>query len=88
MHDEKCDVIVEYWLLLKDYISAKDRSSAAEHIINKAVDDGFSQRDLIALADADGDLSDAYELIAGEEEKYDDEDQDEERDYGYEFDDD
>jgi len=67
MHDERCDVIIEYWTILKDYIPNKDRAQAAEHVITTAMGQGFSKSDLMVLADGDNDLSEAYDLLNEDE---------------------
>jgi len=83
MQNEICEVIIEHWLLLKEYIPSKDRAAAAEHIISTAIDNGFTKHELIALADGDSDLSDAYELL-NEEDELDSGDDDDNYNAGHE----
>ena len=44
------DLLVQFWQTIKEYIPAKDRQMAADHVINELVDLGISDNDLHALA--------------------------------------
>jgi hypothetical protein len=44
------DLLVQFWQTIKEYIPAKDRQMAADHVINELVDLGISDSDLNALA--------------------------------------
>jgi hypothetical protein len=47
---ESAELLVTFWTTVKEYISAKDRQMAADHIVNELVDLGISDEDLHALA--------------------------------------
>jgi hypothetical protein len=38
-----------FWSIVREYIPAKDRQVAADHIINELVDAGISDEDLMSL---------------------------------------
>ena len=42
--------LVIFWETVREYIPAKDRQSAADHIVNELVDSGLDDTDLEALA--------------------------------------
>jgi hypothetical protein len=44
------DLLVQFWQTIKEYIPAKDRQMAADHVVNELVDLGISDSDLHALA--------------------------------------
>ena len=44
------EYLVTMWQTVKEYIPAKDRQSAADHIVNELVDLGIDDRDLEDLA--------------------------------------
>jgi hypothetical protein len=44
------DLLVTFWQTVKEYIPAKDRQSAADHVINELVEMGIDDRDLEDLA--------------------------------------
>lgn len=44
------DLLVTFWQTVKEYIPAKDRQSAADHVINELVEMGIDDRDLEELA--------------------------------------
>ena len=44
------ELLVAFWQTVKEYIPAKDRQSAADHVINELVDLGIDDRDLEDLA--------------------------------------
>ena len=44
------EYLVTMWQTVKEYIPAKDRQSAADHIVNELVDLGIDDRDLEELA--------------------------------------
>ena len=47
---ESAELLVQFWTTVKEYIPAKDRQMAADHVINELVDMGISDSDLQALA--------------------------------------
>jgi pseudouridine-5'-phosphate glycosidase len=44
------EFLVTMWQTVKEYIPAKDRQPAADHVINELVDMGIDERDLEDLA--------------------------------------
>jgi len=44
------ELLVQFWQTIKEYIPAKDRQMAADHVINELVDLGISDSDLNALS--------------------------------------
>ena len=44
------ELLVQFWTTVKEYISAKDRQMAADHVINELVELGISDQDLQELA--------------------------------------
>lgn len=44
------DLLVQFWQTVKEYIPAKDRQIAADHVINELVDLGITDSDLQHLA--------------------------------------
>jgi hypothetical protein len=44
------ELLVKFWQTVKEYIPAKDRQIAADHVINDLVDLGISDDDLKDLA--------------------------------------
>lgn len=76
---ESYELVASSWEILKDYIPAKDRQAAAEHIMNSVSEFGLSDKEIIQLADHDHYLSDAWDTIKeenGEDESYGDEEDD------------
>lgn len=47
---ESAELLVQFWTTVKEYIPAKDRQMAADHVVNELVDLGISDNDLQALA--------------------------------------
>jgi hypothetical protein len=44
------ELLVQFWQTVKEYIPAKDRQVAADHVINELVDLGITDHDLQELA--------------------------------------
>lgn len=44
------ELLVQFWQTIKEYIPAKDRQMAADHVVNELVDLGISDSDLHSLA--------------------------------------
>lgn len=44
------ELLAQFWTTVREYIPAKDRQSAADHVINELVDLGIDDRDLHELA--------------------------------------
>ena len=44
------ELLVQFWQTVKEYISAKDRQVAADHVINELVELGITDHDLQELA--------------------------------------
>ena len=44
------EYLVAMWQTVKEYIPAKDRQSAADHVINELVEMGIDDEDLVDLA--------------------------------------
>jgi hypothetical protein len=47
---ESGELLTIFWQTIKEYISAKDRQVAADHVINELVDAGITDNDLQQLA--------------------------------------
>ena len=47
---ESAELLVQFWSTVKEYIPAKDRHLAADHVINELVELGITDQDLQALA--------------------------------------
>jgi len=47
---ESAELLVQFWSTVKEYIPAKDRQLAADHVINELVELGITDQDLQALA--------------------------------------
>ena len=47
---ESAELLVQFWSIVKEYIPAKDRQLAADHVINELVELGITDQDLQALA--------------------------------------
>ncbi len=65
--NNEIEFIVEVWEKLKDFISNKDKSEAAELMV-RIVADNLSENDLRNLALSDSDLADAVDLVRSESE--------------------
>ena len=70
------DVLSELWLTAKEYIAAKDRQVAADHVASVVADSGISDEDLKTFGGTDSYLGRAVQELVGEEEVYDEEDDD------------
>ena len=71
------DLFADFWNIVKEYVPAKDRQSAADHIVNILVDKGAEESLLYALRDCDKYMLEAVNEELGESEDYDvDEDED------------
>lgn len=64
----------EIWSTLKEYISAKDRQTAADHLVSILIDLGVSEEGLQKIAEEDKIISQSVRDALPEEELVDDED--------------
>ena len=44
------ELLVQFWTTVREYIPAKDRQMAADHVINELVELGISDQDLQELS--------------------------------------
>ena len=75
------DVVGEVWLTCKEYINAKDRQAAADHLISVVADHNILERDIKAIGGTDSYLKRAVEEYLGEAVEEPDYDEDEGDDY-------
>ena len=62
------DALSEVWLTCKEYISAKDRQAAADHVLAIVADQNIVERDLKAFASTDSFLKRSLKEYLGEDE--------------------
>ena len=73
------DALGEVWLTCKEYIGAKDRQAAADHVLAIVADHNITERDLKAFAATDSFLKRSLKEYLGEDEQeptYDEDDED------------
>tara|TARA_Y100000114_G_scaffold51739_2_gene47229 strand:- start:9440 stop:9679 length:240 start_codon:yes stop_codon:yes gene_type:complete len=71
------DMFADFWNVVREYVPAKDRQSAADHIVSVLVDAGADDTILYALRDCDKYMQEAVTEELGESDDYDiDEDED------------
>lgn len=70
------DLIIEIWDVFKEYISDKNKETAANHFVDFLVGKDVDLDTLKSLVGFDASLDDAIELVVGEEEQDDDFDED------------
>ena len=68
------DSIIEIWNTLKEYISTKDRQTAADHLVSILIDLGVSEEALTKLGEEDKYVEQSVKDALPEEELVDDED--------------
>ena len=68
------DSIIEIWNTLKEYISTKDRQTAADHLVSILTDLGVSEDALAKLGEEDKYIEQSVKDALPEEELVDDED--------------
>jgi hypothetical protein len=68
------DSIIEIWNTLKEYISTKDRQTAADHLVSILVDLGVSEDAIAKLGQEDKYVEQSVKDALPEEELVDDED--------------
>ena len=68
------DSIIEIWNTLKEYISTKDRQTAADHLVSILVDLGVSEEAITKLGEEDKYVEQSVKDALPEEELVDDED--------------
>jgi len=68
------DSIIEIWNTLKEYISTKDRQTAADHLVSILVDLGVSEDAIAKLGEEDKYVEQSVKDALPEEELVDDED--------------
>ena len=78
------DVIIEVWDVFKEYITDKNKDTAANHFVDYLVGKDVEISILEGLVGYDPHLDDAIELVLGEQE----EDEIDEDDYNYDEDED
>ena len=64
------DVLSDVWLTAKEYISAKDRQTAADHVVSVVADSGISDEDLKTFGGTDAYLGRAVYEIIGDDDVY------------------
>jgi len=77
------EMFAEFWNTIKEYVTAKERQTAADHSISILIDAGASDDILYALKGCDKNMAQAVADQLGEDEEeevYDDDD------YGYDDD--
>ena len=73
------DALGEVWLTCKEYIGAKDRQAAADHVLAIVADHNITERDLKAFASTDSFLKRSLKEYLSEDEQepvYDEDDHD------------
>jgi len=75
------DVLGEVWLTTKEYIAAKDRQAAADHVIAIVADHNITERDLKVFGGTDSYLKRALKEYLGDDEEEPTYDEDEDDDY-------
>jgi hypothetical protein len=78
------DVLGEIWLTTKEYIAAKDRQAAADHVLSVVADHNITERELKSFASTDAYLKRALKEYMGDDEAEDpmyDNDNDKDDDY-------
>ena len=68
------DSIIEIWNTLKEYISTKDRQTAADHLVSILIDLGVSEEAITKLGEEDKYVEQSVKDALPEEELVDDED--------------
>ena len=68
------DLIIEIWDVFKEYISDKNKETAANHFVDFLVGKDVDLDTLKSLVGFDASLDDAIELVVGEEELDEEED--------------
>ena len=68
------DSIIEIWNALKEYISTKDRQTAADHLVSILIDLGVSEEAITKLGEEDKYVEQSVKDALPEEELVDDED--------------
>ena len=68
------DSIIEIWNTLKEYISTKDRQTAADHLVSILIDLGVSEEAITKLGEEDKYVEQSVKDALPEEELLDDED--------------
>ena len=66
--------IIEIWNTLKEYISTKDRQTAADHLVSILIDLGVSEEAITKLGEEDKYVEQSVKDALPEEELVDDED--------------
>lgn len=71
------DTLYDLWGICREYIPAKDRASAADHIINDLMDSGMDDKELKEFYTKDSLLNDAAEAYGLDNwnDPYEDEDE-------------
>jgi hypothetical protein len=68
------DYLPEMWSTVKEYVSTKDRQTAADHIVAHLVDMGIDDEELTDLREVDTYMENAVSEHVGEEEEFFEED--------------
>lgn len=67
------EILLEVYSVMKEYVPAKDRQAAADHMVSTVCDFDVTDNDIKALAGADSYMKRAIEEYVGEEVESDDE---------------
>jgi hypothetical protein len=70
------DLIIEIWDVFKEYISEKNKETAANHFVDFLTGKDVDLDTLKSLVGYDAALDDAIELVVGEHEEFDEEEDD------------
>lgn len=70
------ELVIEIYQTLKEYIPAKDRQAAADHMVNVVCEYNVSDSDVKALAGVDSYMKRAIEEYIGEDVEEDDDSED------------
>ena len=60
------DLFADFWNIVKEYVPAKDRQSAADHVVSVLVDEGADDKVLFALRGCDKQMENAVNEQLGE----------------------
>lgn len=63
----EAQLIISIWESVRDTIPANKREELAENIVSAAYDYGFEISDIQDICDEDQDLSNAFEIVYGDE---------------------
>lgn len=67
-------MLILLWETVREYIPAKDRQTAADHVIADMIDNGLSDEDLKAFNGLDRYMTEAVSEYLDDDDEYEDED--------------